>query len=75
MTASSGVPELAELILTAAGYEMNGMSANGIMGKQGIIQVSKPTKSSLAANLASDRIRRVTWVIEYRPVFGPPFDA
>jgi len=29
MTASSGVPELAELILTAAGYEMNGMSALG----------------------------------------------
>jgi hypothetical protein len=27
MTASSGVPELAELILTAVGYEMNGMSA------------------------------------------------
>jgi hypothetical protein len=29
MTASSGVPELAELILTAAGYEMNGMSRFG----------------------------------------------
>jgi hypothetical protein len=26
MAASSGVPESAELILTAAGYEMNGMS-------------------------------------------------
>jgi len=45
------------------------------MGKQGIIQMSKLTKSSLAAKLASDRFRRVTCVIEYRPVFGPPFDA
>jgi hypothetical protein len=35
----------------------------------------KLTKSSLAAKLASDRFRRVTCVIEYRPVFGPPFDA
>src|SRR5262249_16845981 len=43
------------------------------MGKQGIIQMSKLTKSSLAAKLASDRFRRVTCVIEYRPVFGPPF--
>jgi hypothetical protein len=33
------------------------------------------TKSSLAAKLASDRFRRVTCEIEYRPVFGPPFDA
>src|SRR5215472_18724142 len=45
------------------------------MGKQGIIQMSKLTKSSLAAKLASDRFRRATCVIEYRPVFGPPFDA
>jgi len=50
-------------------------SKPGAMGKQGIIQMSKLTKSSLAAKLASDRFRRVTCVIEYRPVFGPPFDA
>jgi hypothetical protein len=53
---------------------MDGFKA-AAMGKQGIIQMSKLTKSSLAAKLASDRFRRVTCVIEYRPVFGPPFDA
>jgi len=53
---------------------MDGFKA-AAMGKQSIIQMSKPTKSSLAAKLASDRFRRVTWVIECGPVFGPPFDA
>jgi hypothetical protein len=33
MTASSGVPELAELILTAAGYKMNG-KVHGLKGSE-----------------------------------------
>ena len=53
---------------------MHGIKA-GSHGKQGIVQMSKLTKSSLAAKLASDGLRRVTCVIENRPAFGPRFGA